>query len=228
MPRLLDAAELDRQLLDLPGAQRDRAGALAVAVRAPTFAAAVRLVGLVADEAEAMDHHPDVDLRHRTAIFTFATHPAGGVTQFDVELAHRVLEVADELGAVLLPPPERVEIALDVVEAEAVRPFWAAGLGYAQLPTESGGLELQDAGGRGPVLWFQQMDPPRAGRGRFHLDVYVADVETARRRVQACLAAGGRLVGEEHVPSWWVLADPEGNELCVCTREPDPEPEPGG
>jgi 4a-hydroxytetrahydrobiopterin dehydratase len=31
------------------------------------------------------------------------------------------------------------------------------------------------------------------------------------------LAAGGRLVSGEHAPNWWVLADPEGNELCVCT-----------
>ena len=228
MPRLLDAAELDRQLLDLPGAQRDRAGALAVAVRAPTFAAAVRLVGLVADEAEAMDHHPDVDLRWRTATFTLSTHSAGGVTQLDVELAHRVLELAREVGAVVLPPPERVEIALDVVDAAAVRPFWAAGLGYAQFPTESGGMELQDPGGRGPVLWFQQMNPPRTGRGRFHLDVYVADVPAALHRVESCLAAGGRLVTQEHVPSWWVLADPEGNELCICTREADPEPDAAG
>jgi 4a-hydroxytetrahydrobiopterin dehydratase len=60
------------------------------------------------------------------------------------------------------------------------------------------------------------MDPPRAGRGRLHLDVYVpADV--APRRVADTLAAGGRLVTEEHAPDWWVLADAEGNELCICT-----------
>jgi 4a-hydroxytetrahydrobiopterin dehydratase len=30
------------------------------------------------------------------------------------------------------------------------------------------------------------------------------------------IAAGGRLVTDEHAPDWWVLADAEGNELCIC------------
>lgn len=30
-------------------------------------------------------------------------------------------------------------------------------------------------------------------------------------------AAGGRLLTDEHAPSFWVLADGEGNEACVCT-----------
>jgi 4a-hydroxytetrahydrobiopterin dehydratase len=68
------------------------------------------------------------------------------------------------------------------------------------------------------------MDPPRRERGRFHLDVYVP-AEQAPARVEACLAAGGRLVTDAHAPSWWVLADPEGNELCVCVQ-PDPVLEP--
>jgi hypothetical protein len=35
--------------------------------------------------------------------------------------------------------------------------------------------------------------------------------------VQASIDAGGALVSEAHAPAWWVLADPEGNELCVST-----------
>ena len=101
-------------------------------------------------------------------------------------------------------------------------PFWAAGLGYVERTAPGAtGAELQDPAGRGPVLWFQLMDPPRPGRGRFHLDVYLPEDE-ARRRLDACLAAGGRLVTDVHAPSWWVLADPEGNELCLCTRAADP------
>lgn len=230
MPKLLDAADLDRALADLPGAARDRSGAIALSVTAPSFADAVRLVDAVAVQADALDHHPDVDLRWRTVTFTFSTHSAGGVTELDVELARRVLATAGETGAVTLDPPQRVEIALDCVDADAVRPFWAAGLGYAGHRTgdqataaddDGFGTELHDPAGRGPVLWFQHLDPPRAGRGRFHLDVYLTLPE-CRARLDACLAAGGRLVSDAHAPSWWVLADPEGNELCLCTREPDP------
>ena len=218
MPRLLDAEELDRQLTDLPGVARGRWGSLVLAVQAPSFADAIRLVGLVADEAEQLDHHPDVDLRWRTVVFALSTHSAGGVTQLDVELAHRVLAAAASVGATTLPPPERLEVALDVVDADAVRPFWKAVLGYREHRSpdaDSVGPELQDPRSQN-ALWFQRMDPPRAGRGRFHLDVYVP-LEKAQERVDAALAAGGTLVNDAHAPSFWVLADAEGNEACVCT-----------
>jgi len=142
MPRLLDTEELDRQLADLPAVERGSWGSLVLAVEAPSYPDAVRLIGLVADEAETMNHHPDVDLRWRTVTFTFATHSAGGVTQLDVELAHRVLAVAKQVGARPLPVPERVEIGLDVVDADAVRPFWAAALGYRHHGTPAGDAEL--------------------------------------------------------------------------------------
>ncbi|WP_088287082.1 VOC family protein [Kineosporia sp. A_224] len=218
MPRLLDAEELTRQLAELPGVARGRWGSLVLAAQAPTFADAVRLVALVADEAEQMDHHPDVDLRWRTVSFTFSTHSAGGVTQYDVELAHRALAAAKAVGAQTLPPPERLEVALDVVDPGAVRPFWKAVLGYREhvAPGDAGaGAELHDPRSQ-TALWFQRMDPARAGRGRFHLDVYVP-ADACRARVDAALAAGGRLVSDAHAPSWWVLADAEGNEACVCS-----------
>ncbi len=224
MPTLLNAAELDRRLPDLPGVTRGRLGTLVLALTAPSFGAAVRLVERVAEQAEQADHHPDIDLRWRTVTFTFSTHSAGGVSDLDLDLAQRVLLVAAEIGATVQPPPPRVEIALDVVDADRVRPFWRAALGYAeQRPAPANGTdaasgpELQDPSGRGPVLWFQRMDPPRTGRGRFHLDVYLP-AEEVHRRLTDCLEAGGTLVSEAHAPSWWVLADPEGNEVCLCTH----------
>ncbi len=69
---------------------------------------------------------------------------------------------------------------------------------------------------RGPAIWFQQMDEPRPQRNRIHLDVDVAP-ELARPRIDAALAAGGTLLADDAAPSFWVLADPEGNEVCVCT-----------
>ena len=36
----------------------------------------------------------------------------------------------------------------------------------------------------------------------------------------AVVAAGGRLVTDEYAPSWWVLADADGNLACVCTWQP--------
>ena len=37
-----------------------------------------------------MDHHPDIDIRWRTLTFSLSTHSAGGLTQLDLELAHRI------------------------------------------------------------------------------------------------------------------------------------------
>lgn len=40
----------------------------------------------------------------------------------------------------------------------------------------------------------------------------------------AAIAAGGRLVTDKYAPSWWTLADAEGNEADVCTwMEPAPQ-----
>jgi 4a-hydroxytetrahydrobiopterin dehydratase len=39
----------------------------------------------------------------------------------------------------------------------------------------------------------------------------------AGARVAAALAAGGHLVTDQYAPMWWVLADAEGNEVCVAT-----------
>jgi 4a-hydroxytetrahydrobiopterin dehydratase len=226
-PRPLDPAELDRQLADLPGVHRGAQTTLALAVRAPSFADAVRLVDLVAQDADAMDHHPEVHLRLRVVTFTFTSNLERAVTQWDVELAHRVLEAARSLGAEVLPPPQRVEIALECADADGLRPFWAAGLRYVERRARDGSVELHDRGGRGPVLWFQPTNQPAVpedgtGRGRFHLDVFVP-AEEAPERVRACLAAGGVVVSDAHAPARWVLADPEGNELCVRTAGAVPQ-----
>jgi 4a-hydroxytetrahydrobiopterin dehydratase len=131
-PRPLTGEEVDRRLSDLPGVHRDAATKLTIAVRAGSFADAVRLVELVGRDAEAMDHHPEIHLRLRTVTFVLTTNWERALTQLDVELATQILESARAVGAEVLPAPERVEIALDCADADAIRPFWAAGLNYQE------------------------------------------------------------------------------------------------
>lgn len=97
MPRPLDADEVSRQLADLPGWSGDTAG-LTRSYSFASFGLAVSCVDQVAVEAETMDHHPDMDIRWRTLAFALSTHSAGGVTQLDIELAHRIHGIASELG----------------------------------------------------------------------------------------------------------------------------------
>jgi 4a-hydroxytetrahydrobiopterin dehydratase len=46
--------------------------------------------------------------------------------------------------------------------------------------------------------------------------VWVPDDE-AERRLQAVLAAGGRLVSDHAAPAYWVVEDADGNRSCICT-----------
>ena len=104
-----------------------------------------------------------------------------------------------------------MEIAIDTLDASRIRPFWAAVLGYR----ETGGM-LVDPARIGPPMWFQTMTAPRTERQRFHIDVSVPH-EQAAARIDAALAAGGRMVNDRYARSWWVLADADGNEACICT-----------
>jgi 4a-hydroxytetrahydrobiopterin dehydratase len=180
---------------------------------AGSFPAAASLVGAIAEAAEAAEHHPDLDVRYPDRVrVVLTTHATGGLTDADAALARRISDLAARAGATPVPTvAQAVEIAIDTMDADRIRPFWAAVLGY-----EDRNGSLVDPARLGPPMWFQQMDAPRTDRDRFHIDVSVpADV--AEQRVAAALAAGGVLVTAEHARSWWVLADADGNEACVCT-----------
>jgi 4a-hydroxytetrahydrobiopterin dehydratase len=98
MPRLLTDDEIERQLGDLPGWTRD-GQEIRARYEAPDFPTGIRLVDEVASEAEAMNHHPDIDIRWTTTTWALSTHSEGGLTQFDFELAHRIAQAAHRLGA---------------------------------------------------------------------------------------------------------------------------------
>lgn len=66
------------------------ADALTRSVTAPTFLAAIDWVVAIAARAEAMDHHPDIDIRWRTLHLTLSTHSAGHATDKDVALAREI------------------------------------------------------------------------------------------------------------------------------------------
>ncbi len=62
-------------------------------VELPNFRDAVAAVVAIADVAEEMDHHPDVDLRYRTLHLALVSHSAGGVSDLDLQLARRIDEL---------------------------------------------------------------------------------------------------------------------------------------
>jgi len=88
---------IQRELGGLPGWSR-RGNALTKTYRFPTFPAGITFVTRVADLAESMDHHPDIDIRHTRLTFTLSTHDAGGITNNDLALAKEIERLAVESG----------------------------------------------------------------------------------------------------------------------------------
>src|SRR5688572_10658927 len=118
MTQRLSPVDLAAALAELPDLHRGPAGRLQLRLQAPSFAAAIELVDLVGATAEKIDHHPEIDVRWRTVTFGLSTHSAGGVSRLDVDLARQILEHGAALSARPLPPPDRVEIAVDAADPE--------------------------------------------------------------------------------------------------------------
>jgi 4a-hydroxytetrahydrobiopterin dehydratase len=167
-------------------------------------------VGAAADEA---NHHPDLTVTYPRVHVLLTTHDADGLTQRDVDLARQISAIAKELSIAAEPSvTTQLEIAIDALDIPRVKAFWEAVLGYKPHLDD----DCVDPYGRGPAFWFQQMDAPRPQRNRIHIDVTVPH-DVAGERIAAALAAGGTLVSDKAAPAFWVLADPEGNEACICT-----------
>jgi 4a-hydroxytetrahydrobiopterin dehydratase len=195
------------------GDWRVLASSVAAHFRTGSFAVGVALVDAIAALGELGSAAPEVDLRHSGVTVRLVGDIEHGLREEYVELARRISAAAAELGAVADPGAvQEVQITIDALDIGAVRAFWQAVLGYREVGEE----DLLDPLGHGPSLWFQQLDAPRPQRNRMHVDVFIPP-DQAERRVAAALTAGGRLIDDRHAPTWWALADPEGNEVDVAT-----------
>jgi 4a-hydroxytetrahydrobiopterin dehydratase len=183
-----------------------------------TVASIAEAAEVAASAMDAADGRLRLDLRAGRVELCVTPAPGTTLGPADAALALAVTTALDEQGWATRPdlgagrPVQQLEIAIDAIDIPPVRAFWRAVMGYVD---DADGA-IVDPVGQGPAIWFQQMDAPRPQRNRIHLDVTVAH-EEAEPRVAATIAAGGRLLSDKQAPAFWVLADPEGNEACVCT-----------
>jgi predicted enzyme related to lactoylglutathione lyase len=114
-------------------------------------------------------------------------------------------------------PDVELGLVLDARDPEALAPFWAAALRYVVLGGAGSYVMLAPDGRPGPNLLLQRVSESKAGKNRMHMDVHTPDVES---EVERLVALGARRLEDsprsEHGSTWIQMADPEGNEFCVC------------
>lgn len=116
-------------------------------------------------------------------------------------------------------PTIRFEVGIDSVKPEELAPFWAAALGYAVGDMDRAGtyLDLVPPEPAMPGVYLQRVPEAKTVKNRLHLDLVTTEPEEMIARL---LALGATRIGTPMTGSeggWWqVMADPEGNEFCVC------------
>ncbi len=116
-------------------------------------------------------------------------------------------------------------VVLAAEDANALRDFYVLATGWDLVRDEPGYLAFRRRDGRGPFLELitrEGLDPDDARKNRIHLDVSPREDEDQAAYVEQLLALGAARVdvGQGPEVTWVVLADPEGNELCVLSPRP--------
>ena len=198
--------------MDGLGDWRSMYDAIEARFRTRNFATGLEFVNRVGAAAEAANHHPDIRLTYTSTHILLTSHDVGGKTQRDVDLAREISAIASDLDIDADPHAvQRLELALDTWALDEIKPFWQAVLAM----TDSSPDELSDPDGDNPSIWFQESAPDTDQR--WHLDLRVPP-EVAQERIDAAVAAGGTVVSTDAAPRFTVLADPQGNKVCICTH----------
>jgi predicted enzyme related to lactoylglutathione lyase len=112
----------------------------------------------------------------------------------------------------------KIGLVLDTLDPEGLAPFYAAALGYRVVGGVGNYVMLVDEEGDDrPNLLLQRVAEPKLAKNRMHFDIETPNVDEEVSRLEAL---GARRLSdrpiEEHGNRWVVMADPEGNEFCVC------------
>lgn len=109
----------------------------------------------------------------------------------------------------------RIEFTLDCLDLDRMTSFWTRA---AHLVVD-GVIEGRYVAlsGHGITLTLQRVTEPRIVKNRMHLDLLVDDDLAAEvQRLESLGATRLTAAHEEFGQTWYVLADPEGNEFCVA------------
>ena len=189
--------------VDDPGANRQRVhldlASASVEEQRATVARLLALGATLADVGQPAD-----------APFTVMADPEGN--------AFCVLDPRDEYQGT----GSLAAIVVAAQDAGALRDFYVAATGWDLVRDEPGYVSFRDPRGTGPFLELitrEGLDRADDRKNRTHLDVSPRQDEDQAASVDELLALGARRVDVGQGPdvTWVVLADPEGNELCVLS-----------
>lgn len=108
-------------------------------------------------------------------------------------------------------------IGFDAHDPERVGRFWAGVLDWELVEHASDGVVALPHDGTAYRIAFHRADTPKLGQNRIHFDLTSASYEEMSATIERALALGGQHIdiGQTSEDHHVVLADPEGNELCV-------------
>lgn len=184
-------------------------------------AAAVFRTGSLRESADLASAVANVaDLGGRGVLLTVAddrltvrlTRDVWQLEAVHIDWARSVSAVAREHGAKGdRAAVQEIQIAI-AAKSEAIDlGFWRAVLGYAAMAADN----AVDPLGHGSTAWMQEIEAKKTLRHAMHIDVSVAR-DQVKARLEAAVAAGGRIVDESHAPGHWTLSDRAGNRVCIC------------
>lgn len=114
-----------------------------------------------------------------------------------------------------------VDIVIDCSDPEALADFWVQALGYSKAGSSDRYFMLLPAVREHPPVILQRVPEPKTTKTRIHFDLRVPDIEAEALRLER-LGARRIDIGQGPSPGWITMADPEGNEFCVCPGVPLP------
>ncbi|GIJ23832.1 VOC family protein [Micromonospora lutea] len=108
--------------------------------------------------------------------------------------------------------PGPFELVVDSADPAAQANWWAGVVGGEVEVSEEGHASITGAAGFPWEYWvFDPVPERKSVKNRMHWDVDLVGPEPT-----ALIGAGAVLLREpDDAVSWWVLADPEGNEFCA-------------
>ena len=110
--------------------------------------------------------------------------------------------------------------ALSCDGSQEVGYFWSAALGWPLVWDQDQETAIRSPRGGPKVTWGGPPLMPKTGKNRLHFDLDVPVDGSQQAEIDRLVSLGAtRIALGQDDASWVVMADPDGNEFCVCTPE---------